>query len=75
MHHWTRHDGQRNIRIRVWCECFSCRGFSFYVIFYACYFDRVWFELYPGTGSVEKTVTNGLGRVNFRRTTNAIVWG
>lgn len=33
------------------------------------------FELYPGTGSVEKTVTNGLGRLNFRRTTNAIVWG
>ena len=33
------------------------------------------FELYPGTGSVEKTVTNGLGRMNFRRTTNAIVWG
>ena len=32
-------------------------------------------ELYPGTGSVEKTVTNGLGRMNFRRTTNAIVWG
>lgn len=65
---------QKNLRIRVWCECFFPAG-DFLSMLYSTRVTLTVFELYPGTGSVEKTVTNGLGRMNFRRTTNAIVWG
>ena len=48
-------------------------------IFFLCYILRV--LLWPCLNYIlervpwRKTVTNGLGRLNFRRTTNAIVWG
>ena len=63
MHHWTRHDGQKNIRTRVFLNVFPAGDFL--SMLYSTRVTLTVFELYPGTGSVEESCNKWIGPGEF----------